>query len=67
MHQKSIDLEIPTINKFFSAKLSKKLIKDYKKADLIIANNVYAHVPDIKDFTKGILLKIVDEKILNVG
>lgn len=53
-YQKSIDLEIPTINKFFSAKLSKKLIKDYNKADLIIANNVYAHVPDIKDFTKGI-------------
>ena len=25
-----------------------------KKADLIIGNNVYAHVPDINDFTKGL-------------
>ena len=25
-----------------------------QKADLVIGNNVYAHVPDINDFTKGI-------------
>jgi|TARA_B110000971_G_C20034448_1_gene513333 2-polyprenyl-3-methyl-5-hydroxy-6-metoxy-1,4-benzoquinol methylase len=50
---------IRVIKKFFSSKLSKKLIKDKKQADLIIGNNVFAHVPDILDFTKGmsILLK----------
>ncbi len=53
-YKKSIDLKIPTINKFFSYKLSQKIIKNYKKADLIIANNVFAHVPDINDFTKGV-------------
>lgn len=50
---------IRVIKKFFNTKLSKKLIKDKKQADLIIGNNVFAHVPDILDFTKGmsILLK----------
>ena len=33
-----------------------------KKADLIIGNNVYAHVPDINDFTKGIKSLLGDEE-----
>ena len=41
------------IKEFFSSKLSKKLIKNNKKADLIIGNNVLAHVPNILDFTSG--------------
>jgi hypothetical protein len=34
--------------------LGNKIVRDGKKADLIIGNNVFAHVPDINDFTKGI-------------
>lgn len=45
-------LKIKTVQKFFSFELSKKLKKN-TKADLIIANNVFAHVPDIHDFLKG--------------
>ena len=48
------NLGIPVIKKFFGETLGKKLADDKKKADLIIANNVYAHVPDINDFTKGL-------------
>ena len=51
---KSIELKIPTINKFFNSSLSVELTSSHNKADLIIANNVYAHVPDINDFTLGI-------------
>ncbi|MDC0146017.1 class I SAM-dependent methyltransferase [Amylibacter sp.] len=47
-------LEIPVIKKFFSEELAKKLVSTRKKADLIIGNNVYAHVPDINDFTLGL-------------
>ena len=53
-YQKSLDLNIPTINKFFNLDLATKLVSNNKKADLIIANNVYAHVPDINNFTIGI-------------
>lgn len=44
---------IKTIEEFFGRDFAKKLSQD-KKADLIIGNNVYAHVPDINDFTAGI-------------
>ena len=45
---------VPTLTEFFSAKISDKVKSDYGKADLIIANNVFAHVPEINDFTLGI-------------
>jgi SAM-dependent methyltransferase len=47
-------LKIPVIRKFFTKSLSNKIVRDGKKADLIIGNNVFGHVPDINDFTKGI-------------
>lgn len=51
---KAISLGIPVIKQFFSLKLAKQLAGKGQKADLIIGNNVYAHVPDINDFTAGI-------------
>ncbi len=50
---------IPTITKFFSVYTANELKKDGKLADLIIGNNVLAHVPNLNDFVKGlkILLK----------
>ena len=48
------NLGIPVIQKFFGESLGKKITRDGKQADLIIGNNVYAHVPDINDFTKGL-------------
>lgn len=47
-------LNIPVIREFFSQSLGKKLANENKQADLIIGNNVYAHVPDINDFTRGL-------------
>ncbi len=46
---------IPTIVDFFGTKLAKDLTsKSGKKADLLIGNNVLAHVPDLHDFIGGI-------------
>jgi len=44
---------INTIDKFFSRALATELISEYPKADLVISNNVLAHVPDIMDFISG--------------
>jgi SAM-dependent methyltransferase len=49
-------LDVPTLEEFFGVKLAKSLLKQGKQADLILGNNVYAHVPDINDFTKGMEL-----------
>ena len=50
---------IPVVEDFFSRNLAEKLSKNKGMADLIIANNVLAHVPDINDFILGfsVLLK----------
>lgn len=44
---------IRTIKKFFGKNLAKNLKKDYKGADIIVANNVIAHLSNIHDFVKG--------------
>lgn len=44
---------IPVAREFFGQNFAEKLVKTGKQADLIIGNNVYAHVPDINDFTAG--------------
>lgn len=45
---------IPVLREFFSEATGKQLAKNDQMADLIIGNNVYAHVPDINDFTAGL-------------
>jgi len=47
-------LGIPVIRKFFDEDLGRQLAAQGRQADLIAGNNVYAHVPDINDFTRGL-------------
>lgn len=47
-------LGIPVLCKFFGRSLAQQLMKEGKQADLVLGNNVYAHVPDINDFTAGL-------------
>ncbi len=47
---------VPTINDFFSKNLAVKLNQDGNQADLIIANNVLAHVADLNGFVEGIAI-----------
>ncbi len=47
-------LGIPVVREFFGETLGRKLAAEGKQADLIAGNNVYAHVPDINDFTRGL-------------
>lgn len=47
-------LGIPILREFFGEALGKRLAAEGKQADLIAGNNVYAHVPDINDFTRGL-------------
>ena len=60
---------IKTISEFFGVKLAKQLLNDSSgsgQSDLIIANNVLAHVPDINDFLKGINLLLKPSGYLSV-
>lgn len=50
---------IPTVTRFFGVRTARELAEDGKQADLLVGNNVLAHVPDLNDFVEGmnILLK----------
>jgi SAM-dependent methyltransferase len=49
---------VPTIREFFGVKLANRLKRAGMQAELIIGNNVYAHVPDINDFTQGMKIAL---------
>lgn len=44
---------IPIVEAFFGTQLAERLVLEGKSADLLTANNVLAHVPDINDFVQG--------------
>ncbi len=53
---------IPTIKKFFGSQLASQL----KKADLIIGNNVLAHVPDLNDFVRGLKILLKEDGMITL-
>lgn len=55
---------IESIVDFFGVKLANRLIKNGKKADLLLGNNVLAHVPDINDFVEGLKILLKDNGII---
>lgn len=57
---------IPTLVKFFGVETAKMLKDEEKQADLLIGNNVLAHVPDINDFVAGIKIALKPNGILTM-
>ena len=57
---------IETIVDFFGVQLAEKLINAGKKANLIIGNNVLAHVPDIHDFVGGLKILLEEDGIITM-
>ena len=51
--QVAIGKGIPTLTAFFGRRLARELASGGQSADLLIGNNVLAHVPDINDFVSG--------------
>lgn len=49
---------IETIVDFFGVRLAKKLMEHGRGMDLIIGNNVFAHVPDVNDFIAGVKIAL---------
>lgn len=57
---------ITIVEDFFGKSLANNLSKKYGKADLIVANNVLAHVPDINDFVAGIAALLKPKGVCSV-
>lgn len=59
-------LGIPVIKDFFSLRLAEKLAAEGRMADLILGNNVLAHVPDINDFVAGIKILLAEQGVVTM-
>lgn len=54
---------IPTLTKFFGAQTATEILATHGHPKLIVANNVFAHIPDMYDFTEGMSI-LADENTL---
>ena len=59
-------LGIPVLREFFGKSLGQRLADEGRSADLIAGNNVYAHVPDINDFTEGLAATLKPEGVITL-
>ena len=59
-------LGIPVRRKFFGEGLGRQLAGAGQQADLIAGNNVYAHVPDINDFTRGLKAALKPDGVITL-
>jgi len=57
---------VPTLAEFFGETMARRLVGEGKRADVIIANNVFAHIPDINDFTAGMKLLLADDGLITI-
>jgi hypothetical protein len=57
---------IPTVVRFFGRALAAELVADFGKPDLLLGNNVLAHVPDLNDFVAGMKLLLADGGIITM-
>lgn len=61
--QAAIDAGIPTIVDFFGAQLGSLIIDQHGAADVFLANNVLAHVPDLNGFVEGIAQVLAEDGV----
>ena len=57
---------IPTLSEFFGKALAQRLAADGHRADLVVANNVMAHVPELNDFVSGFREVLKPEGVLTL-
>lgn len=51
---------------FFGEALGRELAEEGRRADLVCGNNVYAHVPDINDFTRGLAAVLAPQGVVTL-
>jgi SAM-dependent methyltransferase len=57
---------VPTMESFFDADLAASIRKEHGPADVIIANNVLAHVPNLNSFMAGMAALVKDDGIIQI-
>ena len=64
--QVAVGKGIPTIAAFFGRRLARELASGGQRADLLLGNNVLAHVPDLNDFVAGMKLLLQPQGVITM-
>lgn len=56
---------VPTVTEFFGAELARRLAGEHR-ADLLVGNNVLAHVPDLHDFVAGLRILLAPDGLVSL-
>ncbi|GAA3809459.1 class I SAM-dependent methyltransferase [Amycolatopsis tucumanensis] len=59
--QAARDAGVPTLTAFLGPETGAAVRAEHGPADLVVANNVYAHIPDVIGFTKGLRALVADD------
>ena len=57
---------IPTLTKFFNSQVARILATEGKHADLLLGNNVLAHVPNLNDFINGLKILLKPDGVITM-
>jgi len=57
------DERVTVINDFFTEEVASRIVAKYGKLDMVMANNVYAHIPDIQSTTRAVEMALNDEGV----
>ena len=57
---------VPTLEKFFGVQTAKELVDEGGYADLLLGNNVLAHVPDLNDFVGGMKILLDEHGVITM-
>jgi len=57
---------VPTLVRFFGTALARELVAEGRRADLLLGNNVLAHVPDLVDFVAGLALLLAPDGVITM-
>jgi len=57
---------VPTLTKFFGEQTARELVAEGKYADLMLANNALAQIPDLNSFVKGIKILLAPRGVVTV-
>jgi SAM-dependent methyltransferase len=60
------EVGVETIVRFFGRDVAREVVAERGRADVVIANNVMAHVPDLDDFVGGLALLVADDGVVTV-
>jgi SAM-dependent methyltransferase len=60
------DKGVPTETMFLGEETGKDVAERHGKADLVVGNNVFAHVPDLLDFVQGLRALVADDGIVSL-